>query len=154
VTGKYWQRLEIPQFCERLLVFSVPIRDRVLVASYEGMHQIQLNEPVTVSTDLDYFEYDCFDPETGLAEYDGELWNMVGLYPGKPIRQSPQGEELRLDTNQQEISVWQENQRRWFSPFENYSGDWAAATFSPDGNHIVLGCPYDFDFRVWKRLGE
>lgn len=34
--------------------------------------------------------------------------------------------------------------------YQNFSGDWAAATFSPDGQFILLGCPYDFDFRVWR----
>jgi hypothetical protein len=32
--------------------------------------------------------------------------------------------------------------------YENFSGDWAVATFSPDGRSIALGCPYDFDVVV------
>jgi hypothetical protein len=35
--------------------------------------------------------------------------------------------------------------------YANFSGAWAAATFSTDGKYVVLGCPYDFDFVVLER---
>ena len=37
------------------------------------------------------------------------------------------------------------------TPYKNFSGDWEAATYSPDGRYIVLGCPYNFDFAVLER---
>jgi hypothetical protein len=36
--------------------------------------------------------------------------------------------------------------------YENFSGDWAIATYSPDGRYILLGCPYDFDFIALERV--
>jgi hypothetical protein len=35
--------------------------------------------------------------------------------------------------------------------YKNFSGGWAAATFSPEARYILLGCPYDFDFVVLER---
>jgi hypothetical protein len=144
-----WRQLQIPPICERMIVFSVPQNDIVLVISYEGMHLLDLTEPVTVETDEDFAEYDCYNPDVGIAEYHGQKWSIIGLYPGTPLLNSPQDEELKLDTKGLRISLWQNGTATWSSSFQNFSGDWAAATFSPDGKLLVLGCPYDFDFRVW-----
>lgn len=146
-----WRQLQIPPICERMIGFSVPQNDIVLVISYEGMHLLDLTEPVTVEADEDFAEYDCYNPDVGIAEYHGQKWSIIGLYPGTPLLNSPQDEELKLDTKRLRISLWQNGTATWSSSFQNFSGDWAAATFSPDGNLLVLGCPYDFDFRVWRR---
>lgn len=84
----------------------------------------------------------------------GKDWQIIGLEPGRPLLTSPQGEWLELDDQANTISVVVGGEEVWSSPFENFSGDRAAATFSPDGQFIVLGCPYDFDFRVWQRTGD
>jgi len=146
-----WRQVTVPPFCERLIGFSVPQDETILVVSYEGMHLIQLAEPVTVETDEDFAEYDCYDPDTGIANYLGKVWMIIGLYPGTPMLQSPCGEELHLDSKALRIAVMRGGNELWSSSFVNFSGDWAAATFSPDGKFVVLGCPYDFDFRVWRR---
>jgi hypothetical protein len=146
-----WHPIAVPAFCERLLGFSVP-RDRtVLVISYEGVHMLRLGESIGVSTDHRFVEYDVYDPETGIAEYDGARWDIIGLHKGRPIHSSPQGDQLVLSESTSSLQVVGGSSSSFTTTFENFSGDWAAATFSPDGEFVVLGCPYDFDFRVWRR---
>lgn len=146
-----WRQIVVPSFCERMIGFSVPQDEAVLVVSYEGMHIIRLTEPVMIETDEEFAEYDCYDPDAGIAEYRGMKWSIIGLYPGTPILKSCFNEELQLDRKGLRVAVLQDGTERWSTSFENFSGDWAAATFSPNGMSIVLGCPYDFDFRVWRR---
>ena len=68
-----------------------------------------------------------------------------------PLLESPTGERLVLDAKAQVLSVLRDSTIVYSRPYENFSGAWAAATFSPDGRYIVLGCPYDFDFVVLER---
>ena len=147
-----WQQLAVPAICERMIGFSVPQNATVLVVSYEGMHLVRLNTPITVETDEEYFEYDLFNHNTGIAEYRGREWNIIGLYPGHPTVATVDGELLQLDTKAKTVYVVKDGKVIWQSKFKNFSGDWVATTFSLDGRYIVLGCPYDFDFRVWERL--
>lgn len=149
-----WRELPVPGICERMIGFSVPQDDTVLIVSYEGTHLIRLGDPITVETDPEYAEYDLYDPDTGVCLYQGKEWDIIGLFPGRPILVGPCGEEWKLNTEGETVSVLKGGQTVWSSTFENFSGDWAAATFSRDGQFIVLGCPYDFDFRVWKKSNE
>ncbi len=146
-----WRQLAAPTFCERIIAVSVPQGNTVLVVSYEGMHLVQLGTPVSVETDPEYREYDLYDPDSGRCRYRGREWEMIGLFPGRPVLTGRDGEQLVLDTKAETVSVVRSGEEVWSSTYENFSGDWAAATFSPDGRFIVLGCPYDFDFRVWER---
>lgn len=149
-----WQQLPVPGICERMIGFSVPQDNTVLVVSYEGTHLVRLHQPVTVETDPEYAEYDLYDPDAGVCRYRGKEWEIIGLYPGRPILAGRDGEQLFLDIERESVSVVRGGRKVWSSAFKNFSGDWAAATFSPDGRFIVLGCPYDFDFRVWERAAE
>src|SRR5262249_51438956 len=150
-----WRQLAIPaEICERMIGFSVPQDDMVLIVSYEGMHLIRLGLPVTVETDPEYAEYDLYDSDSGVCRYPGRQWDIIGLFPGRPILTSGDGEQLVLDTEAETLTVVRGNEEEWSSSYENFSGDWAAVTFSPDGRFIVLGCPYDFDFRVWERIRD
>jgi hypothetical protein len=150
--SQLWQPIPVPGICERMIGFSVPQEGTVLVASYEGTHLVHLGPPATVETDEEYREYDLYVPETGICRYTDRDWEIIGLYPGRPLLSSPQGEWLELDEKGESVSVLVGGDEVWSSSFENFSGGWAAATFSPDGRFIVLGCPYDFDFGVWERV--
>jgi hypothetical protein len=149
-----WRQLLVPGICERMLGFSVPQDDTVLVVSYEGTHLVRLGSPVTVETDPEYAEYDLYNPNAGVCRYQGKEWDIIGLYSGRPVLTGRGGERLVVDAGAETISVVKGGQVVWASAFENFSGDWVAATFSPDGRFIVLGCPYDFNFRVWERAAE
>jgi hypothetical protein len=146
-----WRRLQIPPICERMIGFSVPQDGEVLVISYEGVHLLHIGPEVTVETDEEFAEYDICDPDSGVGRYRGKEYQIVGLQGGSPILESPDGERLVLDTESEILSVMQNGETVYSTPYKNFSRDWAVATFSPDGRYIVLGCPYDFDFMVLER---
>jgi protein-tyrosine phosphatase len=146
-----WRRLYIPPICERMLGFSVPQDGEVLVVSYGGTHLLRLGPEVTVESDHAFVEYDIYDPETGLARYRGKEYRIIGQHGGSPLLDSPRGETLVLDTEAEALSVVQNGETVFSMPYKNFSGDWAAATFSPDGRYVVLGCPHGFDFMILER---
>jgi hypothetical protein len=135
-----------------MIGFSVPQDGEVLVISYEGVHLVRLGPKVTVETDGEFAEYDIYDPNSGMARYRGKEYRIIGLQGGNPLLESPYGERLVLDAESETLAVVQNGETVFLVPYKNFSGDWAAATFSPDGRYIVLGCPYDFDFLVLERV--
>jgi hypothetical protein len=153
-----WRLLKMPYICERMVGFSIPQGvgfsipqgNEILVVSYEGAHSIWLGKRVSVETDT------TCDGEAmayqGQCYWRKRTWSILGLHGGSPILNGIDGESLVLDSENETISVVKDNRELWTSEFENSSGDWCAATFSPDGRFIVLGCPYGFDFRVWERV--
>ncbi|HYQ02770.1 MAG TPA: hypothetical protein VER96_29065 [Polyangiaceae bacterium] len=145
-----WVPVTVPSFCERLIGFSVPISNRSLVISYEAVHLLTLGETASVSTD-DVAEYDIYDPDTHSAQYQGVVYTIIGLHGGNPLLTSPDGRDLKLDQNRLALEVTSGSTIELSTTYQNFSGDWVAATFSTDGRFILLGCPYDFDFRVWRR---
>jgi hypothetical protein len=146
-----WVTLAVPRICERMIGFSVPQDDTVLVVSYEGMHLVRVGAPVTVERDDTHREYDLYDVDKGIARYRGREWRILGLHGGRPILDGLGDERLTLDTKAESIAILRGSEETWSTRYENLSGDWAAVTFSPDRRLIVLGCPYDLDFRVWER---
>src|SRR4051794_14375645 len=84
-----WQRIPVPGICERMIGFSVPQQDTVLVVSYEGTHLVHLGPPATVETDDAYGEYDLYLPEAGICRYGDRDWEIIGLHPGRPLLTSP-----------------------------------------------------------------
>jgi hypothetical protein len=146
-----WSLLNVPPFCERLIGFSVPVGDRSLAISYEAVHVLRLGESVVVDTDRDFAEYDLYDPETGTAEYKGTIYTIIGLHGGDPLVTTSFGARLALDQVEQTVAVTNGDLLELMANYQNFSGDWAAATFSPNGLYLLLGCPYDFDFRIWRR---
>lgn len=146
-----WQRKPIPPICERMIGFSVPRDDEILVVSYEGTHILHLGPVVTIETDEAFAEYDIYDPASGVARYRDRDYRIIGLKGGNPILDGPKGERLNLNVESERLSVVKNGEVIFSEKYENFSGDWAVATFSPDGKYIVLGCPYDFDFRLYER---
>jgi hypothetical protein len=146
-----WREPKVPEICERMIGFSVPQDNQVLVISYEGTHVVRIGSTITVETDEEFAEYDIYDPESGVARYRGREYQIIGLHGGVPLLESPTGERLVLDVKAQVLSVLRDSTIVYSRPYKNFSGDWAAATFSLDGRYIVLGCPYDFDFVVLER---
>lgn len=146
-----WKQLTVPPICERLIGFSVPVNNKILVISYEGTHLINLNNNITVKHDYNFCEYDIYDPESGLAYYQEQEYKILGLHGGKPITTNLYGETLELNFNSETIAIHKQEKIIYSVKYTNFSGDWAVATFSGDGKYIILGCPYDFDFVVWQR---
>jgi hypothetical protein len=134
-----------------MIGFSIPHDNTVLVVSYEGVHLLRLGPEITVETDGRFKEYGVYDPDSGLARYEGKEYRIIGLHDGEPILDQPDGEILLLDAASETLAVVRKGQTLFSMKYTNFSGDWAAATFSPDGRYIVLGCPYDVDFVVLQR---
>ena len=148
-----WQKRRVPPICERLLGFSIPQAGQVLILSYEGTHLLSLANEITVTTDDRFVEYDIYDPDSGVAHYQEKSYQILGLHGGNPILETPVGGHLILDEEPKTLSVVSNSQTDFSMKYNNFSGDWAAATFSDDGKYVVLGCPYDFDFVVLEREG-
>ena len=146
-----WREIAVPAICERMLGFSVPRDGEVLVVAYDGVYILRLDSPITVERDDRFAEYDIYDPDTGIAKYRGRDYAIIGLHGGVAIESSPQGERLVLDSVAETLSVEKGGKSVWEIQYSNFSGDWAAATFCPDGRFIILGCPYDLDFKVFER---
>lgn len=146
-----WKRLKVPPICERMIGFSIPQDDEILIVSYEGVHLLHLGDEVTVQTDNNFAGYDIYDVDSGIALYQDTKYQIIGLEGGNPILKSSFGERLTLDTDSEILSVMRGDTTVFSTEYENFSGDWATATFCPDGRYIVLGCPYDFDFVVLVR---
>ncbi len=135
-----------------MIGFSIPIDRNLLLLTYDGLKQMHLSKPITISTVDDSADpFDLYDPDTAKLRHGGKTWDLVGLHTGRPILERPNGDVLVLDEKGLRVSVTRGGKEIWSSDFENFSGDWVAATFSPDDSYIILGCPYDFDFRVWER---
>jgi hypothetical protein len=147
-----WQLKQVPPICERLIGFSIPDNGEFLVISYEGTHVLRLGTSVTVETDEEFAEYDLYDPDSGQACYRGLDYRLIGLHGGTPLLDGLDGERLNLDSATKRLSVFKNGDVVFSVDHENFSGDWAAATFSTDSMFIVLGCPYDFDFRIYERV--
>ena len=146
-----WQKLRVPQICERMIGFSVPQAGEMLVISYEGVHILHLGNEITVKTDDKFAEYEIYDPDLGIARYQEKSYQIIGLHGGNPIIESLAGDRLLLDTKAETLSIVGNDQTDFSMKYKNFSGDWAAATFSTDGRYVVLGCPYNCDFVVLER---
>jgi hypothetical protein len=134
-----------------MIGFSVPKADEILIISYEGMHLLHFGNEITVKTDNRFAEYDFYDPDSGIANYQGKSYQIIGLNGGSPIIESPANEIFVLNTESETLSIVRNQETDFSMKYENFSGDWAAATFSSDGKYVVLGCPYDFDFVILER---
>ena len=131
--------------------FSIPVDGTVLIVGPVGLDRLHLGPPITVETDLAPRVEHRVAAGDWTCRHAGRDWQLVGLQGGQPLLTSSAGEWLELDEDNRVVSVFVGTDPVWSSGFDNSSGDWAAATFSPDGTFIVLGCPYGFDFRVWHR---
>ncbi len=123
----------------------------MLIISYEGLHILHLGNEITVKTDGQFTEYDLYEPDSGIARYQEKNYQIIGLHGGNPVTESSGGERLVLDSESETLSIVRNQQTDYSMKYKNLSGDWAAATFSPDGKYVILGCPYDFDFVILER---
>lgn len=149
-----WLQLRVAPLAERIVGFSIPVNQRFIVLAYDGVLTVRLSDRTEVISHEEIPGQDLYDSELGCAEYWGERYRVLGYgYDGGiGITHSPQGDELRLNVQTQRIQVVSGVELTLDEPFENLSGDWSAATFSDCGGYVVLGCPYDFDMRVYRRL--
>jgi hypothetical protein len=146
-----WEQVPLPYVCERLIALSVPEGGEFLVLSYEGLHHVTLASDVSVRTDPAHAEdYDIYDTDRGVLAYEGRKYWMLGLHGGEPVGDLPGGERLEVDPDAGRLSVT-DQAGRLLADVGNFdlSEEWACATFSTDGNYIVIGTPNEL--RVYRR---
>lgn len=154
-----WNLLNTPEaqeICERMLGFSLPVKHQLVIISYEGIHVINLQRPEDVQHEYDYPEGgDIYRRKEQVLEFQGNKFQIVGVFGGSPILHSQRDEQLTLTSTkimpgQSKITtrIIQVKKEKGFVsfefPFEDLSGDWAYASFSADSNYIVVGAPYNF----------
>lgn len=131
---------------ERIIRFSVPVERRIAIISYEGVSVLAVNAPsATLVVDISQPEGgDCYDRSQQVLTYGIKAFPIVGLFGGIPILRNDYGEEAFLGTTEDVLQVRDAGQNIVLAfEFEDLSGDWRYATFSPDGTVLVLGMPYD-----------
>ena len=146
-------KVKTQRICERVIGFSVPADDELIVISYEGLHRLRLRPTVVVGCDPQFSEYAAYDPGSGIACYEGREYSIIGLHGGTPVLTTDRGERLHLDTQAESLSISGNGAETFTMKYENLSGDWVVATFSREGNWVVLGCPYGSDLVVLQRAG-
>lgn len=130
---------------ERLVGFSIPMEERIALISYEGIHIIDLREPRVVRSDGAYPEGgDLYDRRQQVLLYEDKRFQILGLFGATPILRNDRGEELLLSATEDVLQVRGVRGNIILAyEFTDLSGDWRYATFSPNGDAIVLGLPYD-----------
>lgn len=141
-----WKKIELPgYFFERMIGFSLPLDDKVIVISYSAIHVVDLHKPDQILDDSRYRGGgDLYDKRTQTLAYNSKTFTILGLYGGQPLLENDQGEYLLLDPEGERLEV--RDSKGVVSlgfDFEDLSGDWAYATFSIDYRYILLGLPYD-----------
>jgi hypothetical protein len=131
---------------DRIIGFSVPVERRIAIISYEGVSILDVNEPPTLLVvDTSQPEGgDRYDQSQQVLTQGTETFPILGLFGGVPILRNDYGEEAFLGTTKDVLQVRDAGQHIVLAfEFEDLSGDWRYATFSPDGTVLVLGVPYD-----------
>jgi hypothetical protein len=157
-----WVRLDLPsQEWDRLLGFSIPQGEDLILVTYDGIVRVRLGTPMMASLDERYPKGDpLYDLTSGELRYDGQTYQIIGVHGGIPILHNQWGERIVLDVEEERETS--DGRRVRATPeestlliqaadgisvlaftFRNFSRDWQRATFSRDGMYIALGMPYE-----------
>jgi len=139
-------------YIERMIGFSVPVDHRLAVISYEALHVIDLTVQRAIERDGTLAQGgDAYDARTQTLRHEGLSYPILGVHGGsRALVTSPLGERLAFDTSiagpdsaMRVLHVLDaDNQVRTDIHFDDFSGDWCHATFSPNGRFIIVGAPY------------
>ncbi len=147
VGGKnMWERINLPKFiCERFIGITIPIDNIIHIISYQGVHTINLSKPDIVVSDESFPEgKGLYDFETNILSYNNNRFRVIGLNGGKPIFENSKGEQLIIDTKNEVIKINNiHGDLEFCYRYDDFSGDWIAATFSENGDFLLLLSPYD-----------
>jgi hypothetical protein len=130
---------------ERMVGFSVPVEGELAIIAYDGIHLLDLHEPESVRQDTAHLEGGhLYDQTRQVLSYGGREFPILGVFGGSPLVRNQREERLILPTTEDVLYVRDmDNNVILAYPFEDLAGDWRYATFSRDGDAIVLGMPYD-----------
>jgi hypothetical protein len=156
-----WVELDLPpQDWDRMLGFSIPEGNELILVTYDGIASMSLGTPRMASIDDRYPEGEgIYNIASSELRYEGQTYQTVGVQGGTPILQNQWGERIVLGVEQEmetpdgrrvkstgEVSTLliqdEEGNPSFEFTFRNFSRDWQRATFSREGTYIVLGMPY------------
>lgn len=142
-SNKQWLPMRLPPIFERMMAFTIPSLESVIVMSYQGLHIIELQSRVSVRTLPQHAEdYRIYSPEAHTLVFNGCIYPTLGLHGGKPILEDTEGRSLSIDAQRQYVLVHHGNEEPQKLPYDDYSGDWVHVTFSRDRNTILIGVPH------------
>jgi hypothetical protein len=139
-----WNEIKLNQQWERMLGFTLPINDRVIVIAYDGLDVIDLHSPQHEAFDDRHPEgKGVYDWRTQVLDYESLRYQVLGLFGGEPLQKSKYGERLMVDTANEVLLIQDASGVATLTyHYIDASGDWLAVTFSPDSEYVLLGVPY------------
>jgi hypothetical protein len=146
-----WKPVILPYIFERMIGFAVT-NERVVIVSYEGIHSINLVSPThEVIHDSDHPEGgEFYNHAQNILTYQNLDYSLYGLHGGNPKNAGRFGERLVLNQQEELLIFNAANEELFKFKYQDLSGDWAFATFTPDDKFVVLGLPYDI--YVFERI--
>jgi len=137
-----WEQLKLPYVFERMIAFSIPENDEILIESYDGWHLLKLPPEVSVAHDPEGAEDQC------------DVDRMLGLEGGAPIMEDSQrGHRLTLELARERLLIHDSGGGLVQEiEFSDLSGDWGYATYSKDAAWLLIGAPYDLYVYRWSDL--
>lgn len=142
---------------ERMVGFSPPEEGEIAIISYDGIHLLDLRKPPIIHHDTAYPEGgNLYDQTQQVLSYGGKQFPILGVFGGSPIVRNQRGETLFLLPMEDTLHMQDVDGNMIFAyPFEDLSGDWCYATFSQDGDTIILGMPYNIHiFQLHEHQGH
>jgi len=166
-----WEKLDLPrQDWERMLGFSIPDGKELLIVTYDGIARLNLETLKQAPFDDRYPEGEgIYELARSALRYDGQTYQIVGVYGGAPLLHNSLGERIVLGVEEEEEEKEEKEEKdtpdgrrvkatsaestlviqdqdgtpSFEFTFQNFSRDWQRATFTRDGTYLVLGMPYD-----------
>jgi hypothetical protein len=135
-----------PIFFERLLAVGIPHHQQTVFVAYEGVYLASWKTlPVSVLFDERFKEgHGLLSRDRHMISYEAAAYQSLGLWGGTPLLYNAWGESIELTPEQ--ISLTDSQGKVVFiTSFEDFSGDWQVATFSQEGEQVLLATPY----QVW-----
>lgn len=133
--------LNLPYISERFLGVTIPDKGMMYACSYDGLHQLTLEDPVRIETnELGREDFD-------LLQSKGET---LGIFDGTPILEDSRTKIIYcFDSTRDAQSVEvQQGEKTEVLAFATLSGDWFFATLSKCGKFLMLAEPYNIEVYV------
>jgi hypothetical protein len=139
-----WKQISLPYIFERMIGFAVT-NEKVIIVSYEGIHSIDLlSSKHEISNDFDNPEGgDFYDYSRNTLSYQNQDYLLCGQYGDNSPKSNTRGESLILNRQEETLIVGTATEEHFQFKYQDLSGDWAFATFTPDDKFVVLGLPYN-----------